>query len=616
MQKEWIGCAPKNFHKGRSGFKPEAIVIHVICGSLKSCVNHFLDPHSSVSAHYGVGRDGRVLQFVEEEDTAFHAGVIVSPTWRLIKGGKNPNFYTIGIEHEGQPDQEWTNAQYTACAELVNEIAARWNIPLDSDHIVLHREIRASKTCPGSKFDRNELLRRIQAGSQPPPARDGFRELTTEVELIQRANVRSLAPTTQAPIARVEEPGTSLAVAGFTDQGQRVHGNANWYRTIEGNYVWAGATSEPNPVSPAPDQPPPPAATPVNVTPRAPQPVPAPSETRGAQACRCGVTRIDDILAGTGSPLAPGDPDREAVAVIQDLLVCQGVPGLPGLLSGQRGSFGEKTAQSVRNFQAKFGLPVTGAVDKATLEKLVAEQACDPRSSQAYLTLVLGEAFSGMTRVLSLTAQMEGVGKFGALNLNTDKAGLSYGLIQWAQRPGRLPEILKAFQAADSPRYVEVFGQGDAGLSQDLIAHVSRVNGGVNPKTGVTINPAFNLIADPWTNRFRASALDPVFQRAQVSTALSVFRKSYRIIQGYAPELTSERSVAFMLDVANQFGDAGTRNVYNAVKRTAMSEQDLLEAIADETVRRMPQQFKTGVRGRRDGFLHTTFLSDEPFVDG
>ena len=90
MQRDWIGCATDNFRKGRHGFEPKAIVIHVIVGSLESAGLTFRDPRSCVSAYYGVGKSGRVHQFVEETDTAFHAGTVVEPTWRLIDPNINP----------------------------------------------------------------------------------------------------------------------------------------------------------------------------------------------------------------------------------------------------------------------------------------------------------------------------------------------------------------------------------------------------------------------------------------------------------------------------------------------------------------------------------------------
>lgn len=600
MHKQFVGCAAANFRKGRSnGSKPEAIVIHIICGSLESATAQFADPQSQVSAHYAVGRDGRVLQFVEEEDTAFHAGIIVSPTWKGIKGGLNPNLYTVGIEHEGQPTDDWTQPQYQASAELVAEIAARWHIPLDADHIVLHREIRASKTCPGEKFDRAALIR--YAAQVPPAAPDGFIEMVGNVTVAGRANLREGTPSTTARIVQVLDAGASVTVAGFTDTGERVNGNACWYRTPEGDCLWAGATSQPNPVRFA-------RTVETRTVPPAPPALLHP--------VACGVPRIDNMIAGAlANPIGPGDSDRDAVGVIQDLLLGHGFRSLPGLLSPQRGLFGSATTDAVRAFQSRCSLPPTSQVDQPTLDRMIHEQAPDPRANQAYLTLVLGNPYAGMYRVLSLVAQMEGAGRFAALNLNTDQAGLSFGLIQWAQRPGRLVEILKAFRDADRDSFVQIFGNGDAGVAGDLIAHVSRQNGGVIVGTGATADAAFDLVVPPWTDRFHAAALLPLFQTVQVRTAVAAFEQSRRTLQTFAPSLASERAISFMIDVANQFGDRGARNLFDTVSRPGMTEPDLLDAIAEESVKRMPDRFKGGVRARRDLFLNTALLSDEPFQE-
>jgi hypothetical protein len=55
------------------------------------------------------------------------------------------------------------------------------------------------------------------------------------------------------------------------------------------------------------------------------------------------------------------------------------------------------------------------------------------------------------------------------------------------------------------------------------------------------------------------------------------------------------------------------QKLYLAVHRTGITETDLLEAIADETVARVDDSLKAGVRARRDRFLETQLLSDTPF---
>ena len=235
MQHDWIGCAADNFRKGRHGSEPKAIAIHVIVGSLESAGMTFRDPRSSVSAHYGVGKSDRLHQFVEEADTAFHAGTVVEATWRLIDPNINPNLYTVGIEHEGQPQDTWPDEQFRASTALVREIAGRWKIALDRDHIIMHREIRASKTCPGS-VDMERLIR--EAACSPVPAMNSARQIRAAMKV----HVRRGGPATSAAISSVIPMGSEFEAAGFT-----VSGNACWYETPAHDYVWAGATDRPNP---------------------------------------------------------------------------------------------------------------------------------------------------------------------------------------------------------------------------------------------------------------------------------------------------------------------------------------------------------------------------------
>jgi len=89
------------------GLRPAAIVIHISEGTLSSADAWFNNEAANVSAHYCVGRVGEIHQYVSEEDTAYHAGSPVNPTWRLLRPCVNPNFYTIGIEHEGRAQDPW-----------------------------------------------------------------------------------------------------------------------------------------------------------------------------------------------------------------------------------------------------------------------------------------------------------------------------------------------------------------------------------------------------------------------------------------------------------------------------------------------------------------------------
>src|SRR6266436_6078211 len=109
-----------NFDPGREGYAPRGIVVHTNVGSYSSTIGWFADPASGVSSHYLVALDGRVAQFVEEADTARHAGRVDRPTTALVTS-ENPNLYTIGVEFEdgGDPGTvDRPDVQYAAGAEL------------------------------------------------------------------------------------------------------------------------------------------------------------------------------------------------------------------------------------------------------------------------------------------------------------------------------------------------------------------------------------------------------------------------------------------------------------------------------------------------------------------
>ena len=143
-------------------------------------------------------------------------------------------------------------------------------------------------------------------------------------------------------------------------------------------------------------------------------------------------------------------------------------------------------------------------------------------------------------------------------------------------------------------------------------------------KTGITTDSQFDLIASPWKERFAKAALHSEYQKLQVNTALQAFQASLARIRQYdvAAVVKSERAVAFMLDVANQFGDGfvkrpaqppdrGLAGIYRRVLRPGMCEQDLLQAIADATVAAMAERFQAGVLARRSLFLTTPLLSSK-----
>ena len=145
-----------NFYKGRFGYKPELIVVHCTDGFFPSDLAWLRGSGTSqVSSSYYIAPDSAVHQLVDDANGAWHAGVLANPTAKLLKKNAagvfiNPNWYTLGIEVSLRPPAVSPAAQWQALKELVVHLATKHGIPIDRDHIIGHKEIRATKTCPGT----------------------------------------------------------------------------------------------------------------------------------------------------------------------------------------------------------------------------------------------------------------------------------------------------------------------------------------------------------------------------------------------------------------------------------------------------------------------------------
>ncbi|HEX8794347.1 MAG TPA: N-acetylmuramoyl-L-alanine amidase [Polyangiaceae bacterium] len=89
------------------------------------------------SAHYLVGRDGRVAQLLPESWTAWHAG------------NYEMNLRSIGVEHVGLVSEPFTEAEYEASARLVRYLTAKYGIARDRVHVIGHDQV-PDPNLPGS----------------------------------------------------------------------------------------------------------------------------------------------------------------------------------------------------------------------------------------------------------------------------------------------------------------------------------------------------------------------------------------------------------------------------------------------------------------------------------
>lgn len=130
---KWIGSP--NHYNGRNGYAVTHITLHIMVGHLAGTDSVFLNAGSQASAHYGIGADGTVHQYVSESDGSYSDANFAS------------NNSTISIEHEGgMTGIPCTKSCMDASARLCADIARHqgwnrlWHDGLNGN-IWLHREV-------------------------------------------------------------------------------------------------------------------------------------------------------------------------------------------------------------------------------------------------------------------------------------------------------------------------------------------------------------------------------------------------------------------------------------------------------------------------------------------
>jgi AmpD protein len=108
-----------------------------------------------VSAHFLLRRDGELVQFVQADKRAWHAGV---SCWR---GRARCNDFSIGVELEGDALSAFSDVQYDRLVALVSQLRGMY--PLRD--IAGHDDVAPQrKRDPGPRFDWLRVLRGLGHG--------------------------------------------------------------------------------------------------------------------------------------------------------------------------------------------------------------------------------------------------------------------------------------------------------------------------------------------------------------------------------------------------------------------------------------------------------------------
>jgi len=118
------------------------IVLHSTEGTASSAISEFTGGPGKTSAHYIVGRDGKIYYMVDEKKIASHGGAIGPGSSLLSEGfkmGESINPAALGIEIERYGKSDYTEVQYMAVARLVSSLMTRYGLSLED--VISHEEV-------------------------------------------------------------------------------------------------------------------------------------------------------------------------------------------------------------------------------------------------------------------------------------------------------------------------------------------------------------------------------------------------------------------------------------------------------------------------------------------
>jgi N-acetylmuramoyl-L-alanine amidase len=132
---EWQ--ASPNFNERKPNF---VILHHTSDDTVDAALRSLSDPLRQVSAHYLIGRDGSIIQLVDERARAWHAG---ESKWGA---DTDLNSNSLGIELDNNGHEAFPEVQISALLRLLADIKERYRIP--AANFLGHADV-----APGRKVD-------------------------------------------------------------------------------------------------------------------------------------------------------------------------------------------------------------------------------------------------------------------------------------------------------------------------------------------------------------------------------------------------------------------------------------------------------------------------------
>lgn len=144
----WVGTIHFNLRK------PNYVVIHHTAqDSLAQTLHTFTVPHTQVSSHYVIGRDGEVYQLLSDFLRGWHAG---AGKWGSVT---DLNSVSLGIELDNNGREPFPEAQLYSLLQLLEKLKTTYNIP--AANFLAHGDIAPTrKNDPSALFPWKRLAKK------------------------------------------------------------------------------------------------------------------------------------------------------------------------------------------------------------------------------------------------------------------------------------------------------------------------------------------------------------------------------------------------------------------------------------------------------------------------
>lgn len=148
----------------KENLKPKAIVLHVGGGIYSAIHNTIMNPESNASYHWVFKKDEiGLIEYVDPNYMAWHAGKVVKPTWRGLKvdlngNWVNPNTYTLSVCRATYAEMPMSFKDYLNYALAVAKFHKISGLEINENTVVFHREIISTKSCPGMNVNKNTII--------------------------------------------------------------------------------------------------------------------------------------------------------------------------------------------------------------------------------------------------------------------------------------------------------------------------------------------------------------------------------------------------------------------------------------------------------------------------